>query len=250
MAKLELLTFRRSHFNEKARWALDYKGLAHTRTYLMPGPHAGTVKKRAPETTTPVLIIDDTDVVQGSRAILERIEALAPTPPLFPADRAADMEPLLHFFDEELGPDLRRVIFTGLINHNGYIASVFVDRNSKLEQWIYRRVLPLVKGKIARDMGVHDKALVAKSHETVSKALDLIAEKTAATGYLAGDSFTAADLTAAALMGPAIRISHPDMKLPEPEPDDVARMRDGWAVHPGAAWVLDIYAQHRPQPLA
>ncbi len=249
MPSLELLTFRRSHYNEKARWALDYKGLAHTRTYLMPGPHAGKVKKLAGGTTTPVLLIDGVPL-QGSDRILERLEEIKPDPPLFPEELRGDIDPLVRFFDDELGPDLRRCVFTALIKNNAYTASVFVDRNSAVEQWVYRRALPLVKGRIAREMGVTHKALVKKSFETVDRALDLIAERSAATGYLAGDCFTAADLTAAALMGPGVRLTHPDMQLPEPEPDDLSTMRTRWAAHPGAQWVLDIYARHRPSPLA
>ena len=31
--------FRYSHFNEKVRWALDFKGIAHERVSELPGPH-------------------------------------------------------------------------------------------------------------------------------------------------------------------------------------------------------------------
>ncbi|MCA9686256.1 MAG: glutathione S-transferase N-terminal domain-containing protein, partial [Myxococcales bacterium] len=41
---LELVQFAFSHYNEKARWALDYKGLAHRRRSLLPGPHVPVVK--------------------------------------------------------------------------------------------------------------------------------------------------------------------------------------------------------------
>ena len=34
--RIELLQFPYSHFNEKARWALDFKGLRHVRTSLLP----------------------------------------------------------------------------------------------------------------------------------------------------------------------------------------------------------------------
>ena len=37
-----LWQFTASHYNEKARWALDWKGVAHVRQSLLPGPHALT----------------------------------------------------------------------------------------------------------------------------------------------------------------------------------------------------------------
>jgi glutathione S-transferase len=43
--KLELHQFPSSHFNEKARWALDYKGLEHSRLNYLPGPHMRPIKK-------------------------------------------------------------------------------------------------------------------------------------------------------------------------------------------------------------
>jgi len=36
---LKLYTFNISHFSEKARWALDYEGIAYEERVLLPGPH-------------------------------------------------------------------------------------------------------------------------------------------------------------------------------------------------------------------
>ena len=41
----ELFQFKVSHFNEKARWALDYKGIAHVRHSLLPGPQKAKMRK-------------------------------------------------------------------------------------------------------------------------------------------------------------------------------------------------------------
>jgi len=50
-----LCPFTFSHFNEKARWALDYKGIRHVRHPLVPGFHASTVRKMTGQTAMPVL---------------------------------------------------------------------------------------------------------------------------------------------------------------------------------------------------
>jgi hypothetical protein len=36
---MELIQFRYSPYNEKVRWALDFKRVPHVRRSLLPGPH-------------------------------------------------------------------------------------------------------------------------------------------------------------------------------------------------------------------
>ena len=36
-----------SHFNEKVRWALDYKRIPHTRRSMLPGVHQMVLKRKA-----------------------------------------------------------------------------------------------------------------------------------------------------------------------------------------------------------
>ena len=45
-----LYTFTISHFAEKARWALDYKGIHYQEKRLVPGSHIPIVKRMAPGT--------------------------------------------------------------------------------------------------------------------------------------------------------------------------------------------------------
>jgi glutathione S-transferase len=65
------------------------------------------------------------------------------------------------------------------------------------------------------------------------------------SGYLAGDSFSIADLTAAAVMTAIIRPAQFPYPLPEPWPQELIDLRGSVAERPGFRWVLDIYARHR-----
>lgn len=65
MALPELLHFPVSHFNEKGRWALDYKGVPHVRTALLPGPHKLRVQRVSGQGRVPVLRDGET-VIAGS----------------------------------------------------------------------------------------------------------------------------------------------------------------------------------------
>jgi glutathione S-transferase len=79
-----------SNFNEKARWALDFKGIPHTRRSLLPaGPRAMLFSLRG---TLPVLDLDGERVVDSTR-IIEALERRYPEPPLTPRTRPSVTEP-------------------------------------------------------------------------------------------------------------------------------------------------------------
>ena len=80
-----LYTFTISHFAEKARWSLDYKGIHYQEKRLVPGSHVPIIKRIAPSTFVPVLQ-DAGRVIQGSSAIIDYVDEHSPEPPLTPAD--------------------------------------------------------------------------------------------------------------------------------------------------------------------
>jgi Glutathione S-transferase, N-terminal domain len=59
-----------SHYNEKVRWALDYKHVPHIRRSLLPGLHALKAKRLTGDTsTTPVLTLDGRSIGDSTRII-------------------------------------------------------------------------------------------------------------------------------------------------------------------------------------
>ncbi len=98
-----LLHFRFSHYSEKVRWALDYKGIPHRRRSYLPGPHAPAARRLTGQTSLPVLVLNG-EAIPDSTRIIEELERVAPSPPLYPDEptdrrRALDLE---EFFGEEL----------------------------------------------------------------------------------------------------------------------------------------------------
>jgi glutathione S-transferase len=74
MPRLRLITFGCSHFCEKARWALDWHGIAYEEVAWAPGPHLILAKRYgAKGTTVPILLTGNT-VIQGSSAIIDWAE--------------------------------------------------------------------------------------------------------------------------------------------------------------------------------
>ena len=245
MASVVLHQFSSSHFNEKARWALDFKKVDHTRLGYLPGPHIPQMKKLSGQSATPVLEWDG-EVVPGSTAIIEFIENKIPDNPLMPSDEKArdQVSQWCERLDRELGPAVRSLVFASMINHSGYIVSVFGKKKSAVKLFFYRLTFPLLKPVIAKANGVNPENL-KKAKEIVASYLDEIATATEPTGHLVGNSFTAADLTAAALIAPLTNPQHPDMAKPEPIVPSFQALLDEYRNHPAISWVGRQYDEHR-----
>lgn len=247
---VELIQFLYSPYNEKARWALDFKGIRHRRRSLLPGPHMPVVKKLTGQTATPVLRLAG-EVVWGSARILEAIERAFPEPALFPKNederrRAAEIE---RRFDLDWTPRARRFVLADMLPTPAYFAAVFGRDESPLARLIYRLMLPLAAPLVRKGNGIAGEASIADGVKAADDAFDFVARESAATSYLIGDRFSVADLAAAASLAPLVDPPHPDMKRPEPYPPAVAARLACWRDHPGRHWVLEIYRRHRPLPV-
>jgi glutathione S-transferase len=248
---IELIQFPSSHYNEKARWALDWKQLAHRRKNVLPGPHMLAVRRLTGQTGVPVVRFDDT-VVYDSARIIDELERRCPEPPLYPADpaeRVLALE-LQDHFDRDVGPQIRIALFSVMLGEGGYLCRLFSEGHSELVRALYRASFPLLKGPIRRGNRIRGEQSIADGFDATLAGFDFVAKEVGPSGYLVGDRFSVADLTAAALLAPAVQVEHPAMRKPEPMPDSIRAWLDRWANHPGAAWVGDMYARHRPPSAA
>ncbi len=81
-------------------------------------------------------------------------------------------------------------------------------------------------------------------------AMDRIARELQPSGYLAGDGFTVADLTGAAMLWPLVLPKQFPYKLPAAMPPPMALERAHLAEHPALKWAAGIYAKHRGRSAA
>jgi glutathione S-transferase len=240
---LRLYQFAASHYNEKARWTLDLKGVPHERVTLMPGPHAPTIKRLTGQTETPVLV-DGDQVVAGSSQIIEHLEKRYPTPALYPPEpaereRAFDIQ---RRFDSEIGPAVRLAKFFEVLD-GGYMIDTFCREQGSAARLLYRAAFPIVHRVMKSSMKINA-ANAAKARQKVSEALDLVASKAGPNGYLVGADFSLADLACAALLMPAVLVTEWGGP-PEGESEKNRRWYAAWADHPGAQWVREMYRRHR-----
>jgi glutathione S-transferase len=170
--------------------ALKRKDLEYERVALTPGPHVEEMQQIYGEGhhTVPGLLVDG-EPVHGSVAILERLEQLAPDPPLYPADKADAVREAEQWGDREL-QDLGRRLPWGAMHFRPEAMGTFgggepldpagTDFAMKYLRptWKYHNITAV---RLAEDLA----GLPAK--------LDHV-DQLAADGIIGGDEPTAADL--------------------------------------------------------
>ena len=239
-----------SHYNEKVRWALDYKRIRHIRRSLLPGPHIETAKRLTGDTsTTPVLTVDGHSIGDSTR-IIAAIEERWPQLRLYPEDqaqrrRALELE---EFFDEELGPHIRRAMYHALLPHPELLLPRFTHGQPLPRRTLLEAGFPALQAAMRRRMDINPET-AALSRAKVVAAMDRLEREISASGYLVGEVFTVADLTAAALFYGVAR--PPEFPYPmvarRDLPDSWREFLDSLARRPGGRWVGEIYHRHRGQ---
>jgi glutathione S-transferase len=236
-----------SHYNEKVRWALDYKRIRHTRRSMLPGVHQLILKRKAGTVLSPVLEYDGT-ALGDSSAILQVIEERWPEPALMP-EGAKDRERALEledYFDEELGPHIRRAVYQELLPYPELVVPLFTDGASPLTRGVLRAGFPVLRVGMKRFMNIYEEP-AARSRVKCVEALDRLERELGDNEYLVGDRFSIADLTAASLfypiaLPPEFPYTSPSWdQLPEGARDFLGEMRE----RPGAKWVGEMYRRHR-----
>jgi glutathione S-transferase len=235
-----------SHYNEKARWALDYKGVAHVRRAVTPGLQQLKARRLRAGRTVPILETHGRTIGDSTK-IIEEIERRWPEPPLYPIDpaqrgRALELE---DYFDEQCGPDARRVLFHDNLAEPETFVAMF-NGGDRPRSGLLKALTPLICQLVRLRFQIRPET-VEESREKVRAAFDKIEADVEPSGYLVGESFGVADLTAASILGlivvppefPYIKL-HPDERTAQ-----FRRFRDSLEDHPGFKWVEDMYRRHR-----
>jgi glutathione S-transferase len=237
-----------SNFNEKVRWALDYKSVPHVRRTLMPGSPRARAFSRGGG-TVPVLDLDGERLVDSTR-IIAALEARFPDPPLYPADpdereRALELE---EFFDEHAGHDLRRVAFYELREHPDYVAAFLsTDQPPRARRFLGAAIrFPGAMSWANRRYRINASD-VDDSRPELRRALDRITDERQPSGYLVGSTFSVADLTAASLLYPLAQPPEFQYELPDPPP---LAILEAFRDHPAVEWIRDMFREHRGPSLA
>lgn len=240
-----LLHIPLSHYNEKARWALDYKGIPHQRRIIGANFHWRAWRATG-QAKTPILFLPDGRAVHDSTRIVEALEGLKPEPALYPPDgamrrRALDLE---DYLDEKLGPAIRASVMTPLFRHDPDVAlRVLMTGMPKTYDRLrpFARVFPAfyrMRHNMRDDALEDDRALVRA-------ALDRVESERDGRPYLVGEAFSIADLTAASLIAPLLQPPELQYPIKVELPAYLREFRETLLRHPTFEWARGIYRRHR-----
>lgn len=247
-APLKLYTFAMSHYSEKIRWTLDASQLPYREVCMTPVFHilpALLMGKRG-QTTLPIVQHAD-GAIQDSPRILQWLDARHGPLAVMPRDQMQAISEAQRRFDA-IGKDVARFLYAkGFGVADDHILRLWTDFASPWQAGVVRLFYPLIRWafKIKLQINLRRTAL---AQQRITAAMDWL-ESQLASGrpYLAGDTFTVADITAASLLAPiACPAAHPVYSEASYQ-SGMAAAIDPWRQRPALVWVRAIYAQHRGQ---
>ena len=186
MTERILYQFPISHYCEKSRWQLDYKGLAYRTRNLLPGPHRLRTQWMARINTLPVLR-DGQRVVGDSTKIAYYLEKHYPERSLIPTDaesraRVIELEQQL----DRVAVHVRRWLY-GQIIDRPEVMDAMLDPY-RLPSPVQKVLAPVTREGVRRLYRIEPKA-VAHSGQRLEEGLELV-EETLRRGngrYLVGE---------------------------------------------------------------
>jgi len=235
-----------SHYSEKARWALDLKGVAHRVRTPLPGVHGlvAMALTRSGHRRLPVLRIDGTTIA-GSAAIVAAVDERFPEPPLLPADAAARAQALAHeaWFDAQLGPAVRAYCWNHILGSGANLADAIAPNAPAARRRLFAVATPLARPFVRADYGATPARAVAE-RATILAAADRVEAALSPSGYLVGDTFSVADLAGAALFTPLL--CPPQRPYPPAiDASPILELRAELEEREAGRWVAEMYARHR-----
>ena len=216
---LQLYQFAISHYSEKVRWALDYKGVAYQAQYLLPGMHAKTIRGLTGQRVTSVpVMVDNGHVLQGSAAILDHLDASFPDPSLLPTDPDSQATTLAweKRLDDEAGPAVRTFAYHHLLQRPKIVAPLLAAQTPFWNRYLLRLGFSRVEEIMRETMAINQKT-ATRAQQVIEKLLGEVSGVYREGRFLAGDHFTRADVTAGALFAPLFM--PPQYPVPWPRTD-------------------------------
>src|SRR5580692_1277967 len=254
-----LITLAFSHYNEKARWALDWCGVAYDERRYLPGfsqlavfaatrGRGGRADKVSSKLSTPVLLLadgralcDSTDIARWASATVGRGDG-----PLF-AD--PEVTAWVDRLGVELGPYTRLSAYYHALRSPTAMGALATGNVGTAQALAFRAIAPLGKRWLASKLRIDD-ARAARATERVNREVDRVEAHLRGRDYLVGDAFTAADLTFAALMAPVLLVNRAEgygATFPAPAElmPDARELVANLRARPAGQFVLALYRRHR-----
>lgn len=240
---IKLYQFPISHYCEKVRWALDYKGLDYEIINLLPGLHFKTTKKLAKYSSVPVLTDGDA-VVQNSSKIITYLDEKYPDNSLTPVEEIIRLEALEleRYLDAELGVHIRVCCYHILLEYPKVVIPFFAHKGPWYGSMAMKLGFSKLQVKMRQMMNINADTFIqskAKIHQAVDKLYSQLENQE----FLAGGEFSRTDLTAASLLAPLVMPEGYGLNWPKRIPDELQALMDEFKDK--ISWVKEIYVNNR-----
>lgn len=242
---LRLVTIPISHYCEKVRWALDRQRLPYREDGHAPGLHMLTTLPvtHLRSRTVPILV-DDGQVIADSTEILAHLSAKHGAGWLYAPPDALALE---EEFDKSLGPHTRRLAYFYLLPDRKKVLEVVTNRVPAWQARIERAIFGGLEKVMRRELKINPEA-AARSQQRIEQLLDKLSDRLRdGRRYLCGDSFSAADLTFAALAAPILappEHTHQRFQLAD-LPPELRAVVERFRATPAGQLGLRLYRQER-----
>lgn len=240
---IKLYQFPISHYCEKIRWALDYKGLHYETINLLPGLHIKTTKKIAKYSSVPVLTDGDI-TLQNSSKIVTYLDETYPDKSLTPTDEIIRLEALEweKFVDAEIGVHVRVCCYHILLKHPETVVPFFAHKGPWYGSLLMKLGFSKLKVKMRQMMNINATSF-AESKAILNKGVDKIHQHLQSNNFLTGSAFSRADLAAASLLAPLVMPDGYGLNWPKKIPADLQALMDEFKDR--MAWVETLYKKFR-----
>lgn len=241
MGAMRLVTIPFSHFCEKARWALERAGLSFVEDASLPLLHWRASYGAGGGRTVPVLVTDDDDVIPDSTDILRFADARGARLDTDNADVAA----LEERFDVELGPHTRRLAYYHLLPNGRALLRAVSAAVPSWQNAVVRFSFPVARTLMKRGMRI-DADTAKRSRDKIDKVFAHVDDLLRFRPFIAGDAFTAADLTFAALSAPILYPAEQPHSLSVSElPPGLAEVQRALSSTKAGQHALRLYREQR-----
>lgn len=240
---LILYQFPISHYCEKVRWALVYKGLDHTINNMLPGLHIKKARKMTGHTSVPILVHDGKPLGKSS-AIITYLDETFPEKLLTPGDPGLKQEALEweRYADEHIGGHVRRVCYHTLLEYPDIVIPFFTNNGPWYGKYVLKLIFPKLRQRMRKLMNINAES-AHQSMQKLDQATDIIFSHLQGKEFMVGDQFTRADLAVASLLAPLCMPGKYGLNWPEYYPGELSEFIEGYADK--LQWVTELYEDYR-----
>ena len=248
---LELYQFELSHYTEKVRLILDYKGLTYRKIEVTPGIGQLDLFRMSGQRQVPVLK-DGSEIISDSTNIAEYLDRQYPDRPLIPSDPKQRGLCLLieQWADESIGLNARKAM-VGALNHSQSFRTAFLPNSTPdIVKTLVGAVPNELLSLFGQGVGLGAEA-VKSAEQALKRDLASLCFILMSQPYLVSDQPTLADFAVAAL---TMYVKFPSgnyLDIPEAaQGKGVPGIADIGTFEPFFTWRDKLYADFRKPSLS